>query len=658
MQLEPGVRIGKYEVGKKLGQGGFGVLYTARDTKLDRDVAIKILRPEHVFKPQVVQRFLQEAKAAARINHPGIVTVFESGEVSGTNTLADGTVYIAMELLAGDTLAHRIKQNGRLPFGIAIGFCRQMADALAAAHMANIVHRDLKPANIFLVRDPAVVGGERVKVLDFGIAKLADNFGGNVQTHSLVMLGTPMYMSPEQCKSSAKVDARSDIYTLGCILFEMLCGRTPFDGDSGELIAKHQLVAPPTARSLMSELPDDLDRLISSMLAKSADERPQTMTAVIDVLDAIEDRFAPEPEMTNPEHVALDIANMTTVASTARTKDSLASKLRSRTGMIGIAALAITLGVCGGVVAMRGGDKSASAKTTAKDDSTPDKGSAVAVETGSNGQPTEPPPPTVDPTASAELDQLVIECRRYATESKWTECNECVTKVAKIDRARATDLEPVCDVPEIDMTDDVIASPNGGPKTGTKTKTATTATTAKKDSVKAPDNCDAEAAKEKGMNNINMGQHAAAHAQFEASLRCKDDPYVRQLAFMEACASGNSPKAKYYYPLLTKGQQEKFGQICERQKPPVDYKVACNAEVSKEKGMSYINMGQHENAFIQFETSLACKDDPYVRQLAFMEACASGNEKKAKAYYKKLTPAQQTKFAQICIRQKPPVPYE
>ncbi len=650
MTFETGVRVGKYTVGPKLGQGGFGVLYVARDTELERDIAIKFLRPEHAFKEQVVQRFLQEARAAARIHHPGIVTVYESGEVSGTNTRADGTVYIAMELLSGDTLAQRIRQAGRLPYGVAIAFCRQMADALAAAHLAGIVHRDLKPQNIFLVRDPAVVGGERVKVLDFGIAKLADNFGGNMQTHSLVMLGTPMYMSPEQCKSSAKVDTRADIYSLGCILFEMLCGRTPFDGDAGELIAKHQLVDPPTARSLMPELPIELDRLVASMLAKSTDARPQTMSAVIDVLDAIEEQLAPAPESTSGLHQSMDtLAERPTLASSARGEQiSMFSKLKSRSGIAGVAALAIALGVCGGVVAMRD-DKPASpsaapvvevARAGTVDAAEPE------VATGSDVT----PEPTVPALAEADVGQLAIECRRHAIDEQWAECAACATRVAAIDEVRGLELAAACKDTSEALGDSsaVIATPPKGKSTTTKAKPEPV----------AAKSCDAEAAKEKGMSNINMGQHAAALLQFEASLRCKDDPYVRQLAFMEACASSNSPKATLYYRKLTPRQQEKFSQICERQKPPVAYKPSgCDPVALKEQGMDHINEGKHADALAQFEASLRCKDDPYVRQLAFMEACASANSPKATLYFAKLTPAQQTKFGAICDRQKPPVPY-
>jgi len=169
--------------------------------------------------------------------------------------------------------------------------------------------------------------------------------------------------------------------------------------------------------------------------------------------------------------------------------------------------------------------------------------------------------------------------------------------------------------------------------------------------------CDADGFKDKGMRNINMGQHAAALSQFEASLRCKDDPYVRQLAFMEACSSGNSPKARYYYKLLTPNQQQKFQQICVRQKVAYDDQSAlrsatspCDADALKDKGMEMITIGKHAAALAQFEASLRCKDDSYIRQLAFMSACSSQNEAKAREYYVKLTPTQQTKFAQVCIR--------
>ncbi len=220
MNLEPRTQIGKYVLGRKLGSGGFGVVFRASDASLDREVALKFLHPEHTANPQILQRFLQEARSAAKIMHPGIVTVFECGQM----TEANGAAYIAMELLVGESLTDRLARSGRLAPAAAMEVCRQVAAALEAAHRIGIVHRDLKPDNIFIVHDSAMRGGERVKVLDFGIAKLGRAATSSVQTQSMMVFGTPRYMSPEQCKSAANVDHRSDIYTLGAILFELLTG--------------------------------------------------------------------------------------------------------------------------------------------------------------------------------------------------------------------------------------------------------------------------------------------------------------------------------------------------------------------------------------------------------------------------------------------------
>ncbi|HEU0030242.1 MAG TPA: protein kinase [Kofleriaceae bacterium] len=279
------MQIGKYLLGKKLGQGGFGVVFRAHDGSLDREVALKFLNAEASSTPQILQRFLQEARSAAKVAHPGIVTVYECGQLAEANNAA----YIAMELLDGESLTDRLARSGRLAPGEAMEIARQVASALEAAHRAGIVHRDLKPDNIFLVKDPAVVNGERIKVLDFGIAKLGRNAASSMQTQaagsgvntlSMMVFGTPRYMSPEQCKSAAHVDHRSDIYTLGCILFELVTGKPPFGGSAGELIACHVLVEPPSVLSLVPDAPPELAMLIAAMLAKEPDARPQTMAAV------------------------------------------------------------------------------------------------------------------------------------------------------------------------------------------------------------------------------------------------------------------------------------------------------------------------------------------------------------------------------------------
>jgi len=266
-------RIGKYDLCDKLGRGAFGVVYQARDPSLERDIAIKVLRLRHRTNGDIVQRFLQEARATARIAHPGIVTIYDCGLVEASR---GPTAFIAMELLAGESLTKRLARSGRIAPALAIEIVRQVASALEAAHRVDVLHRDLKPDNIYLVPDPAMPSGERIKILDFGLAKLGH--GGHTQVQNV--FGTPRYMSPEQCRSSAQVDHRGDIYALGCILFELVTGGPPFDGNVRQVIDRHQRVCPPRARSIAPECPAALDDLIAGMLAKDPLARPQTMAAV------------------------------------------------------------------------------------------------------------------------------------------------------------------------------------------------------------------------------------------------------------------------------------------------------------------------------------------------------------------------------------------
>lgn len=295
MAIEVGTRAGKYELVRQLGAGGFGLVFQARDLTLGRDCALKFLMPQHTGNADHVQRFLQEARAAAQIHHPGIVTVFECGQFPPMGGSVDGMIYIAMELLHGESLASRLLR-GALPVAAAVALTRQIASAVGAAHQIGIVHRDLKPENIYLVPDPEVVGGERVKILDFGIAKLGEsNAATAVHTGAYMILGSPRYMSPEQFRSTSQVDARADIYSLGVMLFEMLCGERPFvDPDLGGLIAKHQVEPPPRLGTKVAGLPSGLDELVERMLAKSPEERPQSMVVVQRVLEPFRDGAARE----------------------------------------------------------------------------------------------------------------------------------------------------------------------------------------------------------------------------------------------------------------------------------------------------------------------------------------------------------------------------
>ena len=234
----------------------------AEHATLGRRAAIKVLHPGLSGRPDVVTRFFNEARAATRIADPGIVQIFDFGSD------AAGCAYIVMELLEGETLDKRLTRLGALPVTDALRIMRQVATSVGAAHAHGIIHRDLKPENLFLVRDVEVAGGERAKLLDFGIAKLMDG-QANLKTQTAAMLGTPMFMSPEQCRGAGQVDQRADIYSLGCVLFQLVTGRPPFDAEGvGEIIAMHLREPAPLASSVAAGIPSAVDELIARCLAK------------------------------------------------------------------------------------------------------------------------------------------------------------------------------------------------------------------------------------------------------------------------------------------------------------------------------------------------------------------------------------------------------
>src|SRR3954470_23271964 len=199
-----GTQIGAYRVLTQIGEGGMGSVWLAEHIALGRRAALKVLHPEFSNRPDIVTRFFNEARAATAIADPGIVQIFDFGQH------VDGSAYIVMELLDGEPLDLRLQREGALGLGDALRLMRQVASTLGAAHARGVVHRDLKPENIFVVRDPEVPGGERAKVLDFGIAKLAGEHVG-VKTQTAAVMGTPTFMSPEQCRGAGQVDQRSDV---------------------------------------------------------------------------------------------------------------------------------------------------------------------------------------------------------------------------------------------------------------------------------------------------------------------------------------------------------------------------------------------------------------------------------------------------------------
>ncbi len=279
-RIAVGGQIGRYTLADKLGAGSFGVVFRAHDTVLDRMVAIKVLNPAHQYNADVLRRFLQEALASARVVHPGIVTVHDFGTVE---TARSEIAYIVMELLQGESLSERVLHGGQQPIGAAVEIIRQVASALDTAHRAGVLHRDLKSENIYLVPDPATQSGERVKVLDFGLAKL----GASQHTAANTVFGTPRYMSPEQCRSATAIDERSDIYSLGCVFFELITGRTPFLGELRQVLDAHKRSIAPRASTFASDVPLAVDDLIAQMLAKDPAERPQSMAELHDTLHSI-----------------------------------------------------------------------------------------------------------------------------------------------------------------------------------------------------------------------------------------------------------------------------------------------------------------------------------------------------------------------------------
>ncbi|HSN26668.1 MAG TPA: serine/threonine-protein kinase, partial [Kofleriaceae bacterium] len=264
--MQPGTEIGAYRVLQQIGEGGMGSVWLAEHSMLGRRAAIKVLHPSFSTQPEVVTRFFNEARAATAISDPGIVQIFDFGQQPG------GSAYIVMELIEGETLEKRLHRLGRLQPTEALRVMRQVASSLSAAHARGIVHRDLKPENIFVVRDPEVASGERAKIVDFGIAKLVGD--SSMKTQTSAVMGTPTYMSPEQCRGAGQVDHRSDIYAIGCVLFTLLTGRPPFDAEGiGEIIAMHLREPAPAPSSRAPGISPQIDELVLRCLAKDPAQR-------------------------------------------------------------------------------------------------------------------------------------------------------------------------------------------------------------------------------------------------------------------------------------------------------------------------------------------------------------------------------------------------
>jgi formylglycine-generating enzyme required for sulfatase activity/tRNA A-37 threonylcarbamoyl transferase component Bud32 len=313
-----GQQLGNHVIRRLRGRGGMGAVYEAEHVVIGSRAAIKVLHPEVSQDASMVQRFFNEAKASAAIGHPGVVKIFDVGFT------ADRRAYIVMELLAGEAMRTRMRRLGRMRMEHAAALIAQAASAIQAAHERGIIHRDLKPENLFITPAPDVgFNMERVVVLDFGVAKLTGTLAGEAATQTGAVLGTPLYMAPEQWKDATRVDARSDVYALGCVLYELLGGRPPFTVLSlGELATAHLYDTPTSIAELRPGLPAALVELLARCLAKEPDERPAAARDLAQALEALAGRPATAVdalpgEATEPMPIVARAANLVPPGSLA-----------------------------------------------------------------------------------------------------------------------------------------------------------------------------------------------------------------------------------------------------------------------------------------------------------------------------------------------------
>ncbi|HET7505499.1 MAG TPA: serine/threonine-protein kinase [Kofleriaceae bacterium] len=346
--------LGSYRILGEISSGGMGAVFRAQHVLLGRPAAVKLLRPDLSSDADLVQRFVNEARAVTACKHPGIVEVYDFGYTD------DGRAFYVMELLEGESLARRLGR-ARLPEIEAAAIALGIASALKAAHKVGVIHRDLKPDNVFLVPDPDG-GPDRTKVLDFGIAKLGDAAATpGRRTETGILIGTPLYMAPEQARAASMIDGRADLYSLGCILYHMLVGHPPFLADgAGEIIALQMFgeVEPP---SRLAPVSPELERLVLRLLEKEPADRFQSAGELVSALAVFDTVMTNRP--TWPSSPAM--TGTSDAEPTGRGEVAPAPAPRRRTVPIMTGAVAVAaLGGILGFALLRGGAASSLGTTS------------------------------------------------------------------------------------------------------------------------------------------------------------------------------------------------------------------------------------------------------------------------------------------------------
>jgi serine/threonine-protein kinase len=645
-----GVKLGSYRVLSKLGEGGMGVVYVGRHEALGHSVVVKVLQPELSSDGEMVQRFFNEAQAATAIRNLGIVQVFDFG------TTPDGRAYFVMELLEGQNLASRLQQR-RLTCTEACRFGRQIANVLQVAHARGITHRDLKPENLFLVPDVEAMGGERVKVLDFGIAKLAGQAQvAGVKTRTGLIMGTPCYMSPEQCRGAGVVDARSDIYALGCILFEMSCGRPPFVAEGvGEILGAHQFVEPPHPQSLAPDLLSDLAALIVKMLAKHPDARPQTMVAVSQALDGIMHALgasapspsapappapappapappAPAPPALAPPALAppaplpspnSPLALHVPAASTTLRDSAGVSHPRVRTrGRRIVPGLGVLLVISVTALLVFAVANSASGTEPLDGSSSNDKAAFQTTATGEDAAIAVSGSPVPVPVSGSELQE---DCIRHQTARRWADLHGCAKRLQAHNSEAAGEFKARAAL-ELEAAPRIVAFESA-----------------------------------LRMRDLNKAREELNHISPAAT----DYTKLKQeygIAEAQAIADVMAQLAR------SKGNCQTYNQIIMQEKvsrPPrvVDEatrqvkcepitETACDHEELFQEGKRLFSLGRLTAALEKYEAAWSCKHDPMYADKGFVVACNVPSLKKAKLFWKRMPLfLRQSEVAiSVCIR--------